>query len=252
MSTNVKSLLIHGRQSSSVIIGLCIGIAFSLIQTPFIDDCTKSMSSELSSGERLGKLRDLRSDGEVNDEDYEPRRVLENYIKEEVPQSSKPEKLLRPRYYATELGIRDKLLIAVVSTKESISSFGIAVNKTLSHYVDKVIFFLEGIGSKKMGLDIPIVAFKDEKPLIRVFRVLSYLHENYLDEYDYFFVISDHTYIHGRKLYKILQRISISENVHMGMLMDNPESLYCSLGKLLLNIFHSLWRNIYWIVKVLK
>lgn len=228
MSATVKSLLVHGRQSSSVIIGLCIGIALSLIQTPFMDECARGVSPEVpSGGDRLGKLRDLRSDGDTGEDDYEPRLVLENYLKEEAP--SKAEKLLRPRYYATELGIREKLLVAVVSSKEGVSSFGIALNKTLSHYVDKVIFFLEGIGSKKMGLNIPIVAFKDEKPLIRIFRVLSYLHENYLDEYDYFFLISDHTYVHGRRLHKMLQRISISENVHMGMLMDNPESLYCSV-----------------------
>lgn len=230
MNAAVKSVLVHSRQSSSLIIGLCIGIALSLIRTPFIgDDCDKSLSPDLFSGERLGKLRDLRSDGMSNYDDYEPRLVLDNYNKEVVMKPSKSEKLLRPRYYTTELGIRDKLLVAVLSSRKSIGSFGIALNKTLNHHVDKLIFFIDGIGSKKLGLNIPIVGFKDEKPLIKVFRVLSYLHENYLNEFDYFFVVSDHTYIHGRKLYKMVQRISISENVHMGMLMDNPESLYCSI-----------------------
>lgn len=230
MSTSLKSVLVHSRQSSSVIIGLCIGIALSLIRTPFIDDgCSRSMSPDLFSGGRLGKLRDLRSDGMSSDRDYEPRLVLDNYNKEDALKPSKSEKLLRPRYYTTELGMRDKLLVAVISTKDSIGSFGIALNKTLNHHVDKVIFFIDGIGSKKLGLNIPIVGFKDEKPLIKVFRVLSYLHENYLNEFDYFFVVSDRTYIHGRKLYRMVQRISISKNVHMGMLMDNPESLYCSI-----------------------
>lgn len=232
MGFTVKSVIIHSRQSLPVIIGLCIGIAFSLIQTPFIENgCTKSALSEILGGDRLGKLRDLRSDGPAKSEDYEPRLVLGSYNQDEVAKSPKAEKLLRPRYYTTELGIRDKLLVAVVSTKESIASFGIAVNKTLSHHVDKIIFFIDGIGSQKLGLDIPVVGFKDEKPLIKVFRVLSYVHENYINEFDYFFIVSDHTYVHGRKLYRMVQRISISENVHMGMLMDNPESLYCSLGK---------------------
>lgn len=230
MSGVVRSFLVHGRQSTSVIIGLCIGIALSLILTPYLEeDCSgggKLMSS------RVGNLRDLRSSGPAEDGDYEPRLVLKNYSKEELAKSSKPEKLLRPRYYATELGIREKLLVAVVSSKETISSYGVSVNRTLSHYVDKLIFFIDGIGTKKLGLNVPIVGFKDEKPLIKVFRILSYLNENYLNEFDYFFLVTDRTYVHGRRLVRMVQRLSISQAVHMGQLLDHPDSLYCSLGKL--------------------
>lgn len=245
MSVAVKSLLIHGRQSSSVIIGLCIGIALSLIQTPFMEDeCIKSLTLDLRSSDRLGKLRDLRSEGPANEEDYEPRLVLDNkYDKGDIAKNSKTQKLLRPRYYSTELGIRDKLLVAVLTTKDTIKTFGLAVNKTVSHHVDKLIFFIDGIGSKKLGLNIPVVGFKDEKPLIKVFRVLSYLSENYINDYDYFLLVSDRTYIHGRKIYDTVKKISISENVHMGMLVDNPESLYCSIDAGII-LSHSVLRAV--------
>ena len=225
MLLTLKSFVVHGRQSSSVIIGLCIGIAISLIQTPFIhDDCARY--DQLS-----GKLRDLRSDGTVEG-DYEPKLILnENYNNENIAKSSKAQKILRPRYYSTELGIREKLLVAVISTKETIGSFGTAINKTLNHHVDKLIFFIDGIGSQKLGLDIPVVGFKDTKPLIKIFRVFSYLSENYINDYDYFLVVSDRTYVNGRKIYSMVQSISISEHVHMGKMMENPESFYCSVGK---------------------
>lgn len=230
MSGAIRSFLVHGRQSTSVIIGLCVGIALSLILTPYLEeDC--SGESRLLSGARVGNLRDLRSSGPADDGDFEPRLILKNYSKEELTKSSKPEKLLRPRYYATELGIREKLLVAVVSSKETVGSYGISINRTLNHYVDKLIFFIDGIGTKKLGLNIPIVGFKDEKPLIKVFRILSYLNENYLNEFDYFFLVTDRTYIHGRRLVKMVQRISISQAVHMGQLLDHPDSLYCSLGE---------------------
>ncbi|XP_050729542.1 chondroitin sulfate synthase 2-like [Eriocheir sinensis] len=239
MSGAVRSLLVHGRQSTSVIIGLCIGIALSLILTPYLEeDCT---GGGKSLGSRVGNLRDLRSSGPAEDGDYEPRLVLKNYSKEELSKSSKPEKLLRPRYYATELGIREKLLVAVVSSKETISSYGISVNRTLSHFVDKLIFFIDGIGTKKLGLNVPIVGFKDEKPLIKVFRILSYLNENYLNEFDYFFLVTDRTYVHGRRLVRMVQRLSISQAVHMGQLLDHPDSLYCSLDAGIL-LSHSVLR----------
>lgn len=230
MSGAVRSLLVHGRQSTSVIIGLCAGIALSLILTPYLEeDC--SGGARLQGGSRVGNLRDLRSSGPADEGDFEPRLVLQNYTKEEAGKSSKPEKLLRPRYYATELGIREKLLVAVVSSKETVNSYGVFVNRTLSHYVDKLIFFIDGIGTQKLGLNIPIVGFKDEKPLIKVFRILSYLNENYLNEFDYFFLVTDRTYVHGRRLMRMVQRLSISQAVHMGQLLDHPDALYCSLGE---------------------
>ncbi|KAK4314086.1 hypothetical protein Pmani_014616 [Petrolisthes manimaculis] len=242
MSGILKSLIFFGRQSSPLIIGLCIGIALSLILTPFLeDDCSHSITQEILGGTRVGNLRDLRSNGPSGEEDYEPRLVLRNYSKEDIDKLSKPDKLSRPRYYTTELGMREKLLVAVVSTRETVGSYGISLNKTLSQYVDKLIFFLDGIGTKKLGLNIPIVGFKDEKPLLKVFRILSYINENYLNDFDYFFMVSDRTYVHGRRLYKLLQHISISENIYMGTLLDNPQSLYCSLdGGIILS--HSVLR----------
>ncbi|KAG0725180.1 Chondroitin sulfate synthase 2 [Chionoecetes opilio] len=242
MSVCVTSLVVHGRQSTSVIIGLCVGIALSLILTPYLEeDCSGGLSSNLLSGVRVGNLRDLRSSGPAGEDDYEPRIVLKKYTKEELAKFSKAEKLLRPRYYATELGIREKLLVAVVSGKETVSSYGISVNRTLSHYVDKLIFFIDGIGTKKLGLNIPIVGFKEEKPLIKVFRILSYLHENYLNEFDYFFLVTDRTYIHGRQLVRMVQRLSISQAVHMGQLLDHPGAVYCSLEAGIL-LSHSVLR----------
>uniref|UniRef100_A0A0P4W3X9 Hexosyltransferase n=1 Tax=Scylla olivacea TaxID=85551 RepID=A0A0P4W3X9_SCYOL len=230
MSFGVRSLLVHGRQSTSLIIGLCVGISLSLILTPYLEeDCSGGLSHKLLGGVRVGNLRDLRSSGPAEEEDYEPRIILKNYSKEELAKPEKPEKLLRPRYYATELGIREKLLVAVVSSKETVSSFGVSLNRTLSHYVDKLIFFIDGFGTKKMGLNIPIVGFKEEKPLIKVFRILSYLNENYLNEFDYFFLVTDRTYVHGRQLVRMVQRLSISRAVHMGHLLDHPDALYCSL-----------------------
>lgn len=235
MTGILKSLFFLGRQSSSLIIGLCIGIALSLILTPFLeDDCSLSLpqqQQQVLGGMRVGNLRDLRSNGLSGEEDYEPRLVLRNYTKDDIDKLSKSERLPRPRYYTTELGMREKLLIAVVSSRGTVGSYGISLNKTLSHYVDKLIFFLDGIGTKKLGLNIPIVGFKDEKPLLKIFRILSYLNDNYINDFDYFFLVSDRTYIHGRRLYKLLQRISVSENVYMGTLLDNPQSLYCSLGR---------------------
>ncbi|XP_076048148.1 chondroitin polymerizing factor [Oratosquilla oratoria] len=234
--------LIYYKQSSSVIIGLCIGIALSLIRTPFDgEDCLDGTAGwDFYSSEQLSKLRDLRSNDPGSEDDYEPRLIQNDDIGQFKQEGAK---LVRPRYYSTELGMKEKLFVAVISTKEDLRTFGIAINKTLNHYVDKAIFFADGIGSQKPGLSIPIVGFKDSKPLLLIFRILSYISENYLNDYDYFFLVTSRTYTHGQKLRHLVERISVSEDVHMGTRLDGPDSSYCSLDEGIL-LSHSMLQHI--------
>lgn len=214
------------------VVGICIGIAISLISTPPLSLMCIKFSSDLTNNVKLPSLRDIRSN-DADVEDFEPLLNLkeENEVNKNGDVQKDTSKLKRPRYYSTELGMKDKVLVSVISSVETIGSLGLAINKTLNNHVDKLIFFVDGIGSKKMGLHIPIVGFKEAKPLIKIFRVLSYIHENYIEDYNYFMFAMDYTFINGNKLMTMLEKISVNLNVHMGMIQDNGDSLYCNLGK---------------------
>ncbi|EFX68349.1 hypothetical protein DAPPUDRAFT_260261 [Daphnia pulex] len=93
--------------------------------------------------------------------DYDPRINLAG-----KPHSAKkkPQTLIRPRYLSTELGIKEKNFVAVLSSIKQISTLGLAMNKTLAHHVNRLAFFVEVVGNDKLDVKtLPIVGFKDSQ-----------------------------------------------------------------------------------------
>ncbi|KZC05455.1 Chondroitin sulfate synthase 2 [Dufourea novaeangliae] len=79
---------------------------------------------------------------------------------------------------------------------------------------------------------------------------MKYIIDNYLENYDYYLLIKDISYINAKKLIEFVNKISVSQNVHVGVLGDIPS--YCSLdsGILLSNsVIQELKNNLDWCVK---
>ena len=47
----------------------------------------------------------------------------------------------RSRYISTELGIRERLVSAIITNEDTVHSMAVSVNKTLSHHLQKLLFF---------------------------------------------------------------------------------------------------------------
>ena len=80
-------------------------------------------------------------------------------------QMANSKKVVRPRYYSTELGIKEKLLVAIISSPAILEEVGSVVNKTLAGHVDKVLFFADE--QPKNGLqelNLPIIVFPANEP----------------------------------------------------------------------------------------
>lgn len=209
------------RQNLYLIIGVTIGLLFSLIIGPLLEsDCLFSISiSESDSGSII-----------VNDE-YEPRINLAG-----KPQRAQkiPQTILRPRYYSTELGIREKLFVGILVSQASVDGLAVAVNKTVTHWVDKTIFFVDAANGHKLNVSlmkIPgIVGFTDSRSVLKPFHMVKYIVDNYLDEYEFFMLIKDSTYLNADKLINLVKRVSISEDVYASGTIIGTN--YCSLGKI--------------------
>ena len=50
-------------------------------------------------------------------------------------------KVVRSRYISTELGIRERLVSAIITERETVNTMAVAVNKTLAHHLQKLLFF---------------------------------------------------------------------------------------------------------------
>ncbi|KFB37145.1 hypothetical protein ZHAS_00004351 [Anopheles sinensis] len=162
--------------------------------------------------EHSNKLLALEHGGE-----FEPQLNLE----QKPMIAKKPVKnIVRPRYYYTELGIREKLFVGVLTAEENVESLATAINRTTAHLVNKMKFFINADNVKSNFRLKNIVGFTDTRDNLRPFHMLKYLADNYLDEYDYFLLLTDTTYVNARTLRSQLEHLSVTMDVYMGTLGD--------------------------------
>ncbi|CAK9828439.1 Chondroitin sulfate synthase 2 [Anthophora retusa] len=211
MNLVIKVFLSHCWANIYLIIGIGLGLSLSMMIIPV------NVNNYNSNMEHLMQYSSYQEELD----EYEPKININN----KPQQAQKVSKtLIRPRYYSTELGIREKLFIGVITNQQFLYSRDIAINKTVAHIVDKVRYFISIPEGTKPNVTLPgIVGFTDTRNV---------------------------SYINVKKLVKFVTKISVSQNVHVGVLGDIPT--YCSLdsGVLLSNsIIQELKNNLDWCVK---
>lgn len=241
------------RQKIPLFIGMCVGISISLSlsnvsvveEFKLCQDETSSLPIEATDVFE-GSARDTLNVPEENAiienyedlSDYEPRINLAG-----KPHSAKkePHAFNRPRYYSTELGIKEKIFVAVLSSISKIPSLGLAINQTLTHHVNRLAFFVETNQNEKLDLKtLPVIGFKDSQQGLLTLHTLKYLADKLAQGYSYFFLMKDTTYVNGRMLDRLVKHISKKEDVYMGTVAGetttNPS--VCSLGITLYSKMH--------------
>lgn len=150
-------------------------------------------------------------------------------ITKKKPQGEKKSKLIRPRYYSTELGIREKLFIGIFTSEEKINTQAIHINKTIGHLVDRIKFFITAQYKLKTKFNLTgLVGFTDAREKYRPFQVVKYVGDTFGQDYDYYFFANDYTFINGYKLRDLVNNISVSMDVYLGTKV--VDSSYCNLS----------------------
>lgn len=208
-----------------LLIGMIVGFAFSLLCTPFYD-CNNNISfgffgneknlSKISlvrlrqhqhvrSQEEQQRLDIIEQEHQKQIDEFEPRINLKG--KPKKPQ--KPvQKLIRPRYASVELKMRKKMFVGIVSTSRQLTDLASFMNKTISQFAKKVTFFVNNAEMNEKLLyettppGLNVVNFNDDRDNLLPFHSLKYVIDNYIDEYDWFFFVSDNTFIRASKVWK--------------------------------------------------
>uniref|UniRef100_T1J8E4 Hexosyltransferase n=1 Tax=Strigamia maritima TaxID=126957 RepID=T1J8E4_STRMM len=221
--------LICCRQSVSILIGLCMGITLSIVLTPFLEeDCFLFRGRNMHLSYHESRSQADQAKASTVDE-YIPRITTRNKPKS----SEQREKVIRPRHYSAELGLKEKIFVAVFSSKDTISSYGVALNTTLSHHVDKVVFFINAADKKQVPRPLQsmtVVGFPNNRPILKPFHILRYLGDNYANDFDFFFFLNDDTYVRAWELARLAARISVANNVYLGKKIEEENALYCKLS----------------------
>jgi hypothetical protein len=200
-------------------IGLCLGVTMSMMYAPFSEDSCETFLSR-QDPQQLVHMRGTKSLESQEEESFEPRirqpldQQGDSAGQSDVVPASKS-KLVRPRYASTELGIREKLFVGVITSKDSINTLGVALNKTVSNYVTKLIYFMDDKGPA-VPSGMTIVNFADNHPHLVPVHMLKYVTEHFLDTFDYYMFVTDKTYIRAERMFDLVSHISVSQHVHMG------------------------------------
>lgn len=122
----------------------------------------------------------------------------------------------RPRDAAEELGIKEKLFVAVLTSSNTVNTHGKAVVKTLSYHVSEVIVFLNDNPDMETD-DIPLVVFEDSQPGLLPIQTLEHIKENLTTEFDFYLFLPDTAYLRAAKYLHLVQHISVKDDIYVGM-----------------------------------
>jgi hypothetical protein len=245
---SIMSLLFHrtrlkSRYILSIFVGLSLGFALSLACLPLMSVCDNPLSlfsepfsssfnlysdnETLSFREKFDPFRLLnrqsRSVADVTlvdygSQDYEPRILPSeanpnnNKSISTTTQSSDTPKVPRPRYIADELGIREKVLVAILTESNRLNTFGLFLNQTLQNYVNRLLFFVdEDVHDFPKGMQL--VAIHDKRAYLKPFYVFKYLAEKMIKSYDWFVLLPDNTFVRGFKV-SLIEGIFYEKNLN--------------------------------------
>ncbi|XP_052461731.1 chondroitin sulfate synthase 2-like [Carassius gibelio] len=208
------------RPIGPVIIGISLGFTLSLLSVSWVEESCDinsitdegiilSQDGSLKGARRPNSISTGNDDGE-EEEDFQPRIIPYKPVEQ-----SQPKKIFRAKYISTELGIRERLFVGIITSKNTINTLGVAVNRTISHHLDNVVFFT-GTRSRKIPHGMVVVTHGDERLIWNMFQTIKYILEHYITEYDWFYLAQDDTYTQANRIKALVEHLSIDRVLYMG------------------------------------
>lgn len=227
----LSSFLAVFRPALPLILGLSLGCSLSLLMVSWTQgDTDDSCRDELGNGRIFLGRGDAPRDSRnfVDSEDFQPRIIP--YHKD----PNKPhKKVLRTRYIHTELGIRERLLVGVLTSRATLNTLAVAVNRTVAHHFHRTFFFT-GLRSPKVPHGMTVVAHGDDRPVWLMYETVRHLHQHYGSDYDWFFLAQDDTYMQAERLSELVGHLSAGQDLYMGRAEEfiggEEKARYCHGG----------------------
>lgn len=106
-----------------------------------------------------------------------------------------------------------------------------ALNRTVAQLQPALRFFITASTLQGAPSLANVVGFTDKREMLKPFHALKYLADYYLEEYDFFFLVSDTSFVNAKQLTDLVSKLSVSQDVYMGTVAED-DSHYCTLGKI--------------------
>ncbi|NXY25747.1 CHSS2 synthase, partial [Atrichornis clamosus] len=139
----------------------------------------------------------------------------------------------RTRYISTELGMRQRLFVGVLTSKSTLNTLGVAVNRTLAHHLERLVYFT-GTRGRKVPHGMTVVTHSDERPIWNMYQTVRYLLDHYVNDFDWFFLVQDDTYTEAHRISHLVAHLSIDTHLYLGrpeeFIGGDTEGRYCYGG----------------------
>ncbi|CAL8370795.1 unnamed protein product [Arctogadus glacialis] len=227
------------RPIGPVVIGISLGFTLSLLSVSWVDEsCNfEGKDSEDVSFPPDSTLKGARKPSSIStnndvdsEDDFEPRIVPYKQVQE-----SSNKKLFRAKYISSELGMRERLFVGVLTSKATLNTLAVAVNHTIGHHLDHVVFFT-GTHQRKVPHGMAVVTHGDERPVWNMYQTLRHVVDHALEGYDWFYLVQDDAYTQADRVKALVEHLSIERRLYMGAPQEfigggeRAEGSYCAGG----------------------
>lgn len=132
--------------------------------------------------------------------------------------ASIPKNTKRPKYVKDEFHLRDPLFVGVVTAVDFLDSRAMAVNNTWAWNAPKVEYFAALEPGRTHSLPVISLPGVDDTypPQKKVYRMLRYMHDTYIDKYNWFMRADDDAYVRIPRLIKFLSQFDPSAELYIG------------------------------------
>ena len=226
-----------GRKGAPVYIGLVLGFLISDFRQDAPFTCEQKIYSDnphLNTGKSDSSAFVLPLPKLLGGVDYEPAVLIDNRkIPPSVQKAAHP---VRPRYYASELGIHDTLYVAVASaTVHTLHTLAVALNNTAAQYLQKISFFVNSQSSdlplQYQNNSMTIIRAADAREPVHPLLIIKFLIEHHMDHYDWFFLTPDSVFVRGNEIEEFVKKkLSVGGVEYMGALLEGSNGGFCDFS----------------------
>lgn len=138
----------------------------------------------------------------------------------EAPMTPPSNPQVRNKKMGKELAPRKLLFIGVVTAQKFLSTRAVAINKTWGRGLSDLRYFSSHSGNSSIH-QLPIVTLPGINdtvypPQRKVYHMLKYMHDHYIDEYDFFMRSDDDVYVKTDLLLELLSKVNPAQEIYMG------------------------------------
>uniref|UniRef100_A0A8C6NE51 Hexosyltransferase n=1 Tax=Melopsittacus undulatus TaxID=13146 RepID=A0A8C6NE51_MELUD len=217
------------RPAGPVAIGVSLGFTLSLLSVTWVEEPCGPPPRTADYPRPDGGPAPNAVPAGLGTDSWEPRVVP--YRPPSPGRAAK--KAIRTRYISTELGMRQRLFVGVLTSKSTLNTLGVAVNRTLAHRLERLVYFT-GTRGRKVPHGMTVVTHSDERPIWNMYQTIRYLLDHYVNDFDWFFLVQDDTYTEAHRISHLVAHLSIDTHLYLGrpeeFIGGDTEGRYCYGG----------------------